>query len=91
MELKRVISSRFKKDFKKIKNNKALIEEFEKVVLILANWQELPEKYLDHQLKWEFKDFRECHIKLDLLLIYKIDKDELILYLLRMWSHSEIF
>ncbi|HDX6298077.1 TPA: type II toxin-antitoxin system YafQ family toxin, partial [Campylobacter fetus subsp. venerealis] len=48
-------------------------------------------KFKDHQLKGEYKDFRECHIKPDLLLVYKKDKDLLILIAFKLGSHSEIF
>jgi mRNA interferase YafQ len=42
-------------------------------------------------LKWEYIWYRECHIRPDLLLIYRIYNDKLILSLLRVWSHSELF
>ncbi|MDO7253952.1 type II toxin-antitoxin system YafQ family toxin, partial [Helicobacter cappadocius] len=48
-------------------------------------------KYKDHKLKGEYKDFRECHIKPDLLLIYKIDKEVLILACIAIGSHSDLF
>ncbi len=87
----RKITGQFKKDFKKIKNNNVLVEEFEKIVDVLASGEKLPAKYSDHKLKWEHKDLRECHIRPDLLLVYRIDDSELLLLLLRLWSHSEIF
>ena len=57
----------------------------------LQNWKSLEKKYKDHDLKWIYKWFRECHIKPDFLLVYEIDNNELLLILLRLWSHSEIF
>lgn len=57
----------------------------------LQKWKSLSEKYKDHKLAWDWEWCRECHIKPDLLLVYEIDKWELILYLLRLNSHSEIF
>ena len=83
-------STKFKKDYKKIIDENLKIE-LRKVLELLQNNQNLPEKYLDHQLKWDYKYFRECHIKPNLLLIYSIDKNKLILYVLRLWSHSDIF
>ena len=65
--------------------------KFKKVIEFLVSWEDLPEKYKDHKLKWRYSKFRECHIKLDLLLVYEVDNDELILYLFRLWTHSEIF
>jgi len=88
---KRILSSQFKKDFKRFKFNKKVVLEFEKIVNILADWKDLPEKYLNHKLKWDYKWCFECHIFPDILLVYQINNDELILHLLRIWSHNEIF
>ena len=68
-----------------------IITEFEKIVKMLARMEKLPIKYKDHALKWKYIWTRECHIKPNLLLIYKIDNWELELLLLRMWSHNELF
>lgn len=50
--------------------------------------EELPEKYKDHQLKSNLKDFRDCHIKPDLVLMYRKYDD--ILELVRLGSHSDL-
>ncbi|GHP92694.1 hypothetical protein VN1203_14400 [Helicobacter pylori] len=55
----------------------------------LAKEQPLDPKYKDHPLKGTLKDFRECHIKSDILLVYLVKDDELIL--VRLGSHSELF
>ncbi|EDP6224342.1 type II toxin-antitoxin system mRNA interferase toxin, RelE/StbE family, partial [Campylobacter jejuni] len=47
----------------------------------------LEPKYKDHQLK----DFRECHIKSNLLLIYQKHNNELELNILKLGSHSKLF
>ncbi len=44
-----------------------------------------------HQLIGEWKDFRECHIEPDWLLIYKIENKELILFATATGSHSDLF
>ena len=49
----------------------------------------LVEKYKDHQLIGNMKDFRECHIKPDLLLIYMIEDETL--KFVDIGSHSELF
>jgi len=49
----------------------------------------LDDKYKDHQLKGNMKDFRECHIKPDLLLVYMIEDN--VLKLVDIGSHSELF
>jgi mRNA interferase YafQ len=56
----------------------------------LAEDRPLPEKNRDHARAGVWHDFRECHLKPDLLLIYrKSDPD--VLQLVRMGSHSELF
>mgnify|MGYP000239775196 FL=1 len=57
----------------------------------LANAVPLPEKNKDHELSGNFKGCRECHIQPDWLLIYEINNNELILYLTRTGSHSDLF
>ena len=57
-----------KRDFKKIATfESAFIEALWK----LANDEPLPEKFCDHPLTGEWKDFRDCHIRPDLILIYR--------------------
>jgi len=59
------------------------------VLTLLASDTALPAKYVDHALRGEWKDFRDCHVKPDLVLIYrKADGD--ILQLVRLGSHSDI-
>ena len=79
----------FKKDYKKISNeNKKLVKN---IVLQLSKANKLDDKYKDHLLIGNFKNCRECHIKPDLLLIYKINNDILELALLRVGKHSSLF
>ena len=59
------------------------------VLFKLLNDIELETKYKDHQLKGNMKEFRECHIKPDLLLVYGIINDAL--ELVNIGSHSEVF
>ena len=86
-----VASNRFKKDLKlaiKRGYNIALLND---VVNQLAMQKTLEEKYKDHELTGDFKDFRECHITPDWLLIYQIIDNELVLYLSRTGTHSDLF
>jgi mRNA interferase YafQ len=56
---------------------------------LLAADKPLPQRYVDHQLVGEWKDYRDCHIRPDLILIYrKPDTDTL--ELVRLGSHSEL-
>lgn len=81
----------FKKDFKRIIKRGYNIRLLEDVIEILASGQMLPEKYKDHNLTGNYYDCRECHITPDWLLIYKINNNELILYLTRTGTHSDLF
>lgn len=84
-------SSKFKKDFKAIIKRGYDTSLFEKVVCLLREQQELPEKYSDHPLKGDYIGHRECHITPDWLLIYKIENDMLTLSLTRTGTHSDLF
>ena len=57
----------------------------------LSKGEVLEQKYNDHKLKGNYSEYRECHIKPDLLLIYKKKKDILILTYVDLGSHSELF
>ena len=81
----------FRKDFKRILKRGYNIQLLQDVIEILADGKTLPEKYKDHSLTGDYKDCRECHITPDWLLIYQIDGDELILYLTRTGTHSDLF
>ncbi len=67
------------------------IEKLNEVVFMLANQQELPEKYKDHNLKGKYAGYKECHIQSDWLLIYKIEYNRLVLFLLDTGTHSDLF
>ena len=86
-----IVSNQFKRDLKNISKRKYNLELLDEVVEILASQRELPEKYHDHELNGVYSGFRECHIKPDWLLIYRIHKDNLILFLSRTGSHSDLF
>lgn len=82
-------TSQFKKDFKKaLKQNKD-IDHLKTVIIKLCNQEKLDIKYYDHALKGKLKNFRDCHIEPDWVLIYQITDDELIL--VRVGTHSELF
>lgn len=84
-------SSRFQKDLKKAQKRGYRIELLTEVIKILASGAKLPPKYRDHLLVGNFEGCRECHITPDWLLIYEISDVELILYLTRTGTHSDLF
>ena len=89
--LKIVSSNRFKKDLKLAIRRGYKIELLEEVVTRLASGMCLEPKYKDHELSREFKGLRECHITPDWLLIYQVIENELVLYLSRTGTHSDLF
>lgn len=81
----------FKKDYEKVKKQSWDLNTIDDVIQCLMNLDVLPTKLKDHALKGEFKDFRECHIKSNLLLIYQKHNNELELNILKLGSHSKLF
>ena len=91
--LKIEFTGQFKKDYKTAIKRGFNAEALTTVISLLASEQPLPEKYRDHALtnSSKYKNMRECHIKPDWLLIYKIYADRLVLELIRTGSHSDLF
>lgn len=85
------MSTRFKKDYKLAQRRGYDISLLKEVIDILADGKQLPEKYLDHPLAGDYSGCRECHIQPDWLLIYRIEKNLLILGLTRTGTHSDLF
>ena len=84
-------TGKFKKDLKLIQKRGYDLSLLGIVVNMLAAGCELPEKYKDHSLSGDYKGCRECHITPDWLLIYEVSDGELILYLTRTGTHSDLF
>lgn len=83
-------SSQFKRDFKKItKMPIPDILEVGNVISTIQRGETLDAKYVDHLLTGNWLGFRDCHIKPDLVLIYRIFEGEL--QLARIGSHSDLF
>ena len=82
--------AQFKRDMRIILKRKWDIRHLQEVVEKLQNEQELPERCKDHALLGDWKGYRDCHIKDDWVLIYKIFKETNVLRLVRTGSHSDI-
>ena len=80
-----------KKDVKRMKKRGKDISKMINVLNLLQIGEELPKNYCDHQLSGQLKDFRECHIEPDWLLIYQIRENELILLAMATGTHSDLF
>jgi mRNA interferase YafQ len=82
----------FKRDFRRAMaapRHRDLDNLLPAVLTLLATDTALPAKYVDHPLRGEWKDFRDCHVKPDLVLIYRKTGDDT-LQLVRLGSHSEL-
>lgn len=86
-----VLSSRFKRDLKLIVKRGYDLNLLDTVVEKLANDIPLEERHRDHALTGNYVGFRECHVLPDWLLIYRVDDTELILFLSRTGTHSDLF
>ena len=86
------MTKRFKKHLKRMeKRNKASIKKIADAVNLLQKGENLPERFRDHELTGPLKGSRECHVLPDLLLIYRIFNDILILELIDTGTHSDLF
>lgn len=84
-----LVSKDYKRDLKKIAPEILSSAAFAEVLHYLHIGQSLPIQYKDHALTGNWQGFRDCHIQNDLVLIYKIEAEQLIL--VRLGSHSELF
>ena len=85
-------TSAFKTDLKreaKGLHRVALAKGFVDIVAKLAKDEPLAKKHRDHALTGDWKDHRDCHVKPDLVLIYR-KPDDTVLQLVRLGSHSEL-
>lgn len=84
-------TTKFQRDLKRIEKRGYNISLLSDVIKKLASGEQLPEKNRDHALAGDYAGCRECHITPDWLLIYEIADSELILYLTRTGTHSDLF
>ena len=83
----------FRRDYKrevKSRDSITLDNNLRPILNALMKDQPLDARYRDHSLEGEWKGYRECHIKPDLLLIYRRTEDNSLI-LARLGSHSELF
>jgi mRNA interferase YafQ len=84
----------FKKDYKLMMKQGKDMTQLDDVIEELAVPNPLPEQYQDHPLKGDYKEYRECHIEPDWLLIYgyeTLEDNEYQLLLVRTGAHSDLF
>jgi mRNA interferase YafQ len=84
-------TNQFKKDtFDALKSGLDL-ELLRKAIQILATDGQLPNEYKPHQLKGNLKDYWECHIKGNWLLVWQQSDTQLTLMLTNTGTHQDIF
>lgn len=81
------LTTKFDKDLKKSGLSAELID----VLHHLIHKKPLPANYLDHPLQGNLKGYRDCHVKNDLVLLYRIIEADNTLELYRLNTHSELF
>lgn len=85
-------SKQFEKSLKKILSaGKVRIAEVEATILLLLEEKPMPIKYRDHALNGEYAKYRECHIRPDVLLLYYIEGNRLVLVIADIGSHAQLF
>ena len=89
--LELVFSNRFKKYLKIAWKRGYNLDQLGEIIEKLQRQEPLPEKNRDHPLTGNYVGFRECHILPDWLLIYRVDNVELICFLSRTGTHSDLF
>jgi mRNA interferase YafQ len=85
-------TNRFKRDYKRERSGRhgrTLDADMAQAIDLLKSDTPLPRRYFDHPLSGEWSDHRDCHIKPDLVLIYR-KPDAQHLDLVRLGSHSEL-
>lgn len=83
-------TSQFKKDLKRYKHKKEVIDKLEAILRLLVNNLPIPEINRPHLLTGNYRGYMECHVESDTLLIW-LDQETNIIKLIRFGSHSEIF
>lgn len=83
-------TSKFKKDYKRLKRQGKDLAKLETALEMLVRGEALSESMRDHSLGGTYRGHRECHIEPDWLLIYRIDEGGLVLVATRTGGHSEL-
>ncbi len=85
-----IFTTSFRKDHKRLlKSSRHDLPLLQEVVALLAHDLPLEARHRDHALSGNWAGYRECHIKPDWLLIYKLPPEELVL--VRCGSHAQLF
>ncbi|MEW6186786.1 MAG: type II toxin-antitoxin system YafQ family toxin [Thermodesulfobacteriota bacterium] len=89
MILTPVYTKQFEKDIKREKKRKKNLEKIKMIIRSLVVQEPLDPIHRDHKLEGNWKGRRECHIESDWLLIYKLEKNQIIFE--RTGTHSDLY
>ena len=84
-----IYRNKFDKDVKNAKKREKNIKKLKNLIKILVEEKPLPYKNKNHKLKGNLKNYWECHIDPDWLIVYKKTVSEIIF--IRTGSHSDLF
>lgn len=87
-----VATTRYRRAYRKLSKHKQFpLAILEQVITAIAGGESLAARHRDHALSGTLKQFRECHITPDLLLVYQLSRDKLVLVLVDLGTHSSLF
>jgi mRNA interferase YafQ len=86
-----VYTRQFGRDIIKLQRSGQPLDDVKTVLRNLIDEVAQPRKYRDHKLIGNWQERRECHIRPDLLLIYKIDPEKQLIIFERLGSHADLF
>lgn len=87
-----LLSPQYQKSFKRMLRHKDFKrEKLEALVNLLEAGKALDIRYKDHELKGNYTGIRECHVQNDILLLYRKEKKVLVLLLVNIGTHSNLF
>jgi mRNA interferase YafQ len=82
-------TTQFLKDVKLAKRRVKDLAKLRELILLLLEGEPLPAGYNDHPLLGRWRNYRDCHIETDWILIYKVQGNDL--FLVRTGTHSDLF
>ncbi|MGC2310684.1 MAG: type II toxin-antitoxin system YafQ family toxin [Candidatus Babeliaceae bacterium] len=87
--LNAIYENNFKKDIERAKKRGKNMEKLSTILIMLIEEKPLPARYRNHKLQGDYKNYWECHIEPDWLLIYRQTKTDI--FFARTGTHSDLF
>ena len=84
-------TAQFRRDYRRVKKRGYKMALLEEVLDALLAEKPLLPRYRDHALTGQMKNYRECHILPDWLLVYRIERERLVLVAVQTGTHADLF